>query len=134
MSADTSKIQTDSQLQGLGYLPPQSNSLNVSSFSLGATTASSFYLIELPISVNDAATTMMINFNGVSNSLFNNKWFIINGSMYFRNTEADVLAKIVRGTGNIGVSWQYYNSSGTSKTVPAQTVSIRCFPYTAPWD
>lgn len=134
---NTSKVQTSSTLLGLGYLPIGTGTININSFSLGATTASSVFSTTIPVSVADAATMIRVMFSGTGNTDINNQWVMTWGALSFNDTpgtgvNVGLVAK--RSGSNITIQVQFYNGSGASKTVPAMTVTCKAFPYTAPWD
>lgn len=126
------KILFHSALLSFGYGDRIDQTLSVGTFSLGAGATSSAFTVTTPIDTSSQPSATVIKFSGAGNTDVNDKWLLLPGNLYFRDT-TDTLAVITRTSAGLTLSVQFYNSSGASKTVPNLTITTSTYLYKPPW-
>jgi len=131
---DLDTLRAGNEIQGFGYVSKTSGSLSISSFSLGAGSASSTFTSSVDAPNSDTASLVQVKFSGVGNTDVNNKW-VSASNFYFRNSTPsyDVIYFTQRVGGTQKHTIQFYNSTGVGVTVPSMTVYFKVYYYTAPW-
>ena len=131
---DGNVVRASTDIQGFGYVSKSSDTLSIGSFSLGAGARSSAFTLTVATPNIDSASLVQVKFSGVGNTDVNNNW-LASSKVFFRNSAPsyDVMLFTQRNGGNQVTTVQFYNSTGAGVTIPAITVAVKVYYYTAPW-
>jgi len=131
---DGNVVRASTDIQGFGYVSKSSDTLSIGSFSLGAGARSSAFTLTVATPNTDSASLVQVKFSGVGNTDVNNNW-LASSKVFFRNSAPsyDVMLFTQRNGGNQVTTVQFYNSTGAGVTIPAITVAVKVYYYTAPW-
>jgi hypothetical protein len=127
----------NSKMVGFGYVSTRTVSFTTTAVTVGAGGLSAAQPFTIASPTTDAASLTMVRFGNVgNNNNINGRWLYMPGKIDFISSTSPVFtmaAIIDRTASGQVISVQFSNSSGVSQNVPAITIDVRSYFYTAPW-
>lgn len=132
---DPNNTVINDRVQGLGYVGNTTGTLSVASFTFFSGETRTFSTT-IPHAHQEALSANQVRFSGVGNPALNNKWSVMGGSMFFRNTSPsyDVVVVVTRtGIGQLLTVVFKNPTVASNQTVPNITIDIKSYYYAPSW-